>query len=40
MRPLVIHSSSKARNDEARRVLHLEYAESLDLGPSVRLAVA
>jgi ectoine hydroxylase-related dioxygenase (phytanoyl-CoA dioxygenase family) len=40
MRPLVIHSSSKARNDEARRVLHLEYVESLDLSPGIQLAVA
>jgi ectoine hydroxylase-related dioxygenase (phytanoyl-CoA dioxygenase family) len=40
MRPLVIHSSSKARNEELRRVLHFEYVESLDLGPSIRLAVA
>jgi len=40
MRPLLIHSSSKARANEPRRVLHLEYAEALDLGPGMRLAVA
>jgi ectoine hydroxylase-related dioxygenase (phytanoyl-CoA dioxygenase family) len=40
MRPLLIHSSSKARVDEPRRVLHIEYAETLDLGAGVRLAVA
>ena len=40
MRPLLIHSSSKVRADAPRRVLHLEYADSLDLGESVRLAVA
>jgi hypothetical protein len=40
MRPLLIHSSSKARGDDPRRVLHIEYAETLDLGPGVRLAVA
>jgi ectoine hydroxylase-related dioxygenase (phytanoyl-CoA dioxygenase family) len=40
MRPLLIHASSKARTSEPRRVLHIEYAESLDLGPGVRLAVA
>jgi ectoine hydroxylase-related dioxygenase (phytanoyl-CoA dioxygenase family) len=39
MRPLIIHSSSKARSAEPRRVLHIEYADSLDLGASVRLAV-
>jgi ectoine hydroxylase-related dioxygenase (phytanoyl-CoA dioxygenase family) len=40
MRPLLIHSSSKARNDEPRRVLHIEYVHSLDLGPRIGLAVA
>ena len=39
MRPLLIHSSSKARADAPRRVLHIEYADELDLGESVRLAV-
>jgi ectoine hydroxylase-related dioxygenase (phytanoyl-CoA dioxygenase family) len=40
MRPLLIHSSSKARLDLPRRVLHIEYADTLDLGPGVRLVVA
>jgi ectoine hydroxylase-related dioxygenase (phytanoyl-CoA dioxygenase family) len=40
MRPLLIHSSSKAIGPEPRRVLHLEYADSLDLAPDIRLAVA
>lgn len=40
MRPLLIHSSSKAKTPEARRVLHLEYAASLDLGAGIRLAIA
>jgi ectoine hydroxylase-related dioxygenase (phytanoyl-CoA dioxygenase family) len=40
MRPLLVHSSSKARGDEPRRVLHIEYAESLDLEPGLRLAIA
>jgi ectoine hydroxylase-related dioxygenase (phytanoyl-CoA dioxygenase family) len=40
MRPLLIHSSSKARVDAPRRVLHIEYVDALDLGESVRLAVA
>jgi ectoine hydroxylase-related dioxygenase (phytanoyl-CoA dioxygenase family) len=40
MRPLLIHSSSKASNADPRRVLHIEYAASLDLSPGIRLAVA
>lgn len=40
MRPLLIHSSSKARADASRRVLHIEYADSLSLAEGVRLAVA
>jgi ectoine hydroxylase-related dioxygenase (phytanoyl-CoA dioxygenase family) len=40
MRPLLIHCSSKARTDAPRRVLHVEYAETLDLAPGIRLAVA
>jgi ectoine hydroxylase-related dioxygenase (phytanoyl-CoA dioxygenase family) len=38
MRPLLIHCSSKARNDSPRRVLHIEYAASRDLAPGIRLA--
>ena len=40
MRPLLIHSSSRARVVEPRRVLHIEYADSLDLGEGIRLALA
>jgi hypothetical protein len=40
MRPLLIHCSSKARTDHPRRVLHIEYAETLDLGAGIRLAIA
>ena len=40
MRPLLVHASSKARGPEPRRVIHLEYAMSLDLAPGLRLAVA
>ena len=40
MSPLLIHSSSKARVDLSRRVLHIEYAESLMFGENIRLAVA
>ena len=39
MRPLIIHSSSKARGAKSRRVLHIEYVDCLDLASGVRLAV-
>jgi len=39
MRPLILHSSSKARSAASRRVLHIEYADSLYLGDGIRLAV-
>jgi len=39
MRPLVVHSSSKARNGLPRRVLHIEYADSLELDGGIALAV-
>jgi ectoine hydroxylase-related dioxygenase (phytanoyl-CoA dioxygenase family) len=39
MRPLIVHSSSKARSERSRRVLHIEYADRLDLADGVRLAV-
>ena len=40
MSPLLIHASSKAVNNEPRRVLHIEYTSSLDLAPGIRLAIA
>ena len=40
MRPLLIHSSSKSIRPEPRRVLHLEYAASLDVAAGLRLVVA
>ena len=40
MSPLLIHSSTKPFNNEPRRVLHIEYADSLDLAPGIRLAIA
>jgi len=39
MRPLLIHASSKARSTAARRVLHIEYVDSLELGADIRLAI-
>jgi ectoine hydroxylase-related dioxygenase (phytanoyl-CoA dioxygenase family) len=40
MRPLLVHSSSKSRSGKPRRVLHLEYADALELKPGLRLAIA
>lgn len=40
MRPLTIHASSKCRSDAHRRVLHIEYASSMDAGDGLRLAIA
>lgn len=39
MRPLLIHSSSKVQSADPRRVLHIEYSDSLDLSPGIRLAI-
>jgi len=39
MRPLTIHASSKASDGNLRRVLHIEYAEAVHLGPGIDLAV-
>jgi ectoine hydroxylase-related dioxygenase (phytanoyl-CoA dioxygenase family) len=39
MRPLTVHASSKAVSDQPRRVLHIEYASSLDVAPGLRLRV-
>jgi ectoine hydroxylase-related dioxygenase (phytanoyl-CoA dioxygenase family) len=39
MRPLLIHSSSKSLIDKPRRVLHIEYADSLKLAPNIELAI-
>jgi hypothetical protein len=40
MRPLLLHASSKTEGDRSRRVLHIEYAESLYLSPGLELAIA
>ena len=40
MSPLLVHSSVKARSNSPRRVLHIEYANSLVLAPGIQLAVA
>jgi len=40
MRPLIIHASSKAKNNQPRRVLHIEYSDSLELKQGIKLAIA
>jgi len=40
MSPLLLHASSKSISDEPRRVLHIEYAETRNLEPGIRLAIA
>ncbi len=40
MSPLLLHASSKAINDKPRRVLHFEYAPSLQLAAGIKLAIA
>ena len=40
MRPLLVHSSSKASGPTPRRVLHIEYAASRDLGDGIELGLA
>ena len=39
MRPLTIHASSKSIDDQPRRVLHIEYADSVKLCPHIELAL-
>lgn len=38
MRPLIVHASSKTTDKQPRRVLHIEYATSIDLGTGIMLA--
>jgi hypothetical protein len=40
MRPLTVHASSKATGDQPRRVLHIEYAASTQVGGNLDLAEA
>jgi ectoine hydroxylase-related dioxygenase (phytanoyl-CoA dioxygenase family) len=40
MRPLIVHASSKAISERPRRVLHIEYSDSLELAAGIRLAIA
>jgi ectoine hydroxylase-related dioxygenase (phytanoyl-CoA dioxygenase family) len=40
MRPLLVHASSKGEADHRRRVLHIEYADSVHLDDGLELAMA
>lgn len=40
MRPLIVHASSKSRVSAPRRVLHIEYAASMEIGDGIQLAIA
>jgi hypothetical protein len=40
MRPLLLHASSKADTDRPRRVLHIEYADSLDMPDGFQITLA
>jgi ectoine hydroxylase-related dioxygenase (phytanoyl-CoA dioxygenase family) len=40
MRPLTVHASSKSTDSQPRRVLHIEYAATVNLGAGIELAVA
>lgn len=40
MRPLLIHASSKLTVDQPRRVLHIEYIDSLTIDDRIRIAIA
>ena len=40
MRPLILHASSKAETDHPRRVLHIEYVDSLEVDEGLRIAIA
>jgi ectoine hydroxylase-related dioxygenase (phytanoyl-CoA dioxygenase family) len=39
MRPLLVHASSKVKDGQPRRVLHIEYARTLRIEPGAELAV-
>jgi ectoine hydroxylase-related dioxygenase (phytanoyl-CoA dioxygenase family) len=40
MRPLILHASSKAASHRPRRVLHVEYIDSRDVGSGLRVAIS
>jgi hypothetical protein len=40
MRPLIVHASSKSQSEAPRRVLHIEYANSMNVADGLKLAIA
>ena len=40
MRPLILHASSKVESSRPRRVLHIEYADSMETIDGFRIAIA
>jgi len=40
MRPLVVHASSKSQSEMARRVLHIEYTNSMTIAEGLELSTA
>jgi ectoine hydroxylase-related dioxygenase (phytanoyl-CoA dioxygenase family) len=40
MRPLIVHASSKSQTAQSRRVLHIEYADSMRICDGLELATA
>ena len=40
MRPLILHASSKTETDRPRRVLHIEYVDSLEIDEGLHIAIA
>lgn len=40
MRPLIVHASSKLQSEAPRRVLHVEYASSMNVADGLKLAIA
>ncbi len=40
MRPLTVHASSKSQSEAPRRVLHVEYASSMNIADGLKLVIA
>ena len=40
MRPLIVHASSKSQSEAPRRVLHVEYASSMNIADGLKLVIA
>jgi len=40
LRPLIVHASSKSKNEKSRRVLHIEYATPMAVSNGLELALS